>query len=164
MTTTPITTNHGETFTRRDAKRAGLQLECVRAVMIGEMWRTLEQITTAARLAHERITGEDCQWTAPAISARLRDLRKAGPGRPPVTVDRKTVDGVVWYLVRNVAPARTTTTIPPAPKVCTWTCDIVHDKWDTTCLASFCLMNDTPLENHMRFCCYCGLRLKEKLP
>lgn len=35
--------------------------------------------------------------------------------------------------------------------------------YDTSCKGSFVLNDGTPLENYMRFCCYCGDILKQKL-
>lgn len=41
-------------------------------------------------------------------------------------------------------------------KKCGWVYDEAHDKWDTECGNGFQLMNGTPKENEMVFCCYCG--------
>ena len=36
--------------------------------------------------------------------------------------------------------------------------------WETTCGNAFEVTEGTPLENNMRFCCYCGKRLVEVGP
>jgi len=48
---------------------------------------------------------------------------------------------------------------------CTWSQDgFGEDHYDTSCGRRFSLENGaSPLENHMRFCCYCGHPLKEVL-
>lgn len=44
--------------------------------------------------------------------------------------------------------------------VCAWTLDEPDEgKWDTSCGESFLLLEGTPEDNNMRFCCYCGLPL-----
>lgn len=45
---------------------------------------------------------------------------------------------------------------------CTWTED-VDGNWETTCGEIFVLEDGTPSENSMKYCCYCGASLKEKL-
>ena len=48
---------------------------------------------------------------------------------------------------------------------CTWSQDgYGEDHYDTSCGHRFSLDNGaSPLENHMRFCCYCGHPLQERL-
>ncbi len=43
---------------------------------------------------------------------------------------------------------------------CIWT-DNGEGTWLTSCENDFVLTTGTPSENSMRFCCYCGLPLKE---
>ena len=43
---------------------------------------------------------------------------------------------------------------------CVWTED-EEGNWFTACENIFALTTGTPCENSMRFCCYCGLALKE---
>jgi hypothetical protein len=47
-------------------------------------------------------------------------------------------------------------------EVCRWVADLDPDvdKWDTDCGESFCFTEGGPHENKMRFCCYCGRKLK----
>ncbi len=46
-------------------------------------------------------------------------------------------------------------------ETCDWTLDDRHgNKWDTTCGNAFQLETDGPKENGMKFCCYCGRRLR----
>jgi hypothetical protein len=33
--------------------------------------------------------------------------------------------------------------------------------WSTSCGNAFCLNHGTPSDNDMKFCCYCGLMLRE---
>ena len=47
-------------------------------------------------------------------------------------------------------------------KWCVWTYDEHHEKWDTACGEAFCFINGGPKKNKMKFCCYCGRKLKEK--
>lgn len=44
---------------------------------------------------------------------------------------------------------------------CGWT----HDDdgtWETGCGNSFILLDDTPMENDMKFCCYCGRHIDDE--
>lgn len=43
---------------------------------------------------------------------------------------------------------------------CVWTCD-EDGNWDTACGGMFILLADTPKQNGMNFCCYCGRALTE---
>ena len=45
---------------------------------------------------------------------------------------------------------------------CTWTED-EDGNWFTDCDEAFCINNGTPVENGMKFCCYCGKKLREKI-
>jgi len=39
------------------------------------------------------------------------------------------------------------------------------DTWETQCGQNFVLLEGTPADNHMKYCCYCGKTLIEtKLP
>jgi len=44
-----------------------------------------------------------------------------------------------------------------APEACNWTQD-EDGNWDTRCGEKFVFITDGPIENHMKFCCYCGGR------
>ena len=47
-----------------------------------------------------------------------------------------------------------------APKECPWVQeDDSSDTWDTGCGNRFVLNEGTPVDNGMRFCCYCGKAL-----
>jgi rRNA maturation endonuclease Nob1 len=48
-------------------------------------------------------------------------------------------------------------------KQCTWLHDEWEDAWDTACGEKFQLTEGTPSENGMKYCCYCGGELKEKM-
>lgn len=51
-----------------------------------------------------------------------------------------------------------------ADKACSWAQDGVgEDHWDTGCRKRFTLMDGSPSENRMRFCCYCGGDLIEQI-
>lgn len=50
--------------------------------------------------------------------------------------------------------------VPKNQKSCTWTED-EDGNWDTQCDNIFVIIEGTPTENKMKFCCYCGGRLKE---
>ena len=52
-------------------------------------------------------------------------------------------------------------TKPKRKKFCIWKEDM-NGIWETTCRDEFVLNDGSPLENKMKFCCYCGARLKEK--
>jgi hypothetical protein len=47
-------------------------------------------------------------------------------------------------------------------KVCTWSQIEDGGDWDTSCHDLFTLMEGSPSENGMKFCCYCGRPLVEK--
>ena len=42
----------------------------------------------------------------------------------------------------------------------TWECCAL---WDTDCGETFVINEDTPAENDMRFCCFCGKPLRQVL-
>ena len=43
---------------------------------------------------------------------------------------------------------------------CEWRPDGEYDYYDTDCGQAFTLFDETPAENKMKFCCYCGRPLK----
>lgn len=43
---------------------------------------------------------------------------------------------------------------------CVWT--ETEESWETNCGASFVMIEGTPKENNLRFCCYCGRPLEER--
>jgi len=43
---------------------------------------------------------------------------------------------------------------------CEWEAD-EENNWTTSCGKTFCLIEGGPIENDMKFCCYCGLALDE---
>ena len=47
-------------------------------------------------------------------------------------------------------------------RYCVWSED-GDGTWQTSCRRSFVLIEGTPEQNGMRFCCYCGSRLQQKL-
>lgn len=51
---------------------------------------------------------------------------------------------------------------PEQQATCTWTHDDIEDKENTQCGEAFLLDSGTPIENKMKFCCYCGKVLVEK--
>lgn len=44
---------------------------------------------------------------------------------------------------------------------CRWVYDMNHDAWDTSCGMAFSLNDGTPIDHHMKFCCFCGLPLRQ---
>ena len=40
--------------------------------------------------------------------------------------------------------------------ICTWKYDDSNDYWETSCGNTFVLLDGTPNDNNMKFCCYCG--------
>lgn len=46
--------------------------------------------------------------------------------------------------------------------VCVWTEDGSYSCWETGCGQSFCLEDGTPKDNSMKFCCFCGEKLRER--
>lgn len=82
----------GETFVaERDGKRLKPQLEAVKEIMLDGEWHTIYELS--AELAAREIPASD-----PAVSARIRDLRKAKFGG--YNVEREYVaDGVWQYRV-----------------------------------------------------------------
>lgn len=58
--------------------------------------------------------------------------------------------------------ARTKTKPSSGAPICTWMLDPDPDceSWDTSCGEKFVFMEGGPAENHVRFCCYCGGRLR----
>lgn len=45
------------------------------------------------------------------------------------------------------------------PQKCRWRQDEDDGAWDTTCGERFEIIDGTPQENGMKFCCYCGKEL-----
>ena len=43
--------------------------------------------------------------------------------------------------------------------ICTWKYDDSDDCWETSCGNTFILLDGSPEDNGMKYCCYCGLRL-----
>ncbi len=48
-------------------------------------------------------------------------------------------------------------------KNCIWKQTKDGEFWDTECDETFCFIVDGLKENGMKFCCYCGKKLVEKL-
>lgn len=46
-------------------------------------------------------------------------------------------------------------------KVCIWREDLDGGYWGTSCGEQFTLLSDTPEDNNMKYCCYCGRELEE---
>jgi len=46
-------------------------------------------------------------------------------------------------------------------KVCTWVYDDNLDYWDTLCEKGWCFTEGTPKQNRMKFCPFCGDKLKQ---
>jgi len=46
---------------------------------------------------------------------------------------------------------------------CKWEQDGEWNLWDTDCGETFCLEAETPKENKMVYCCFCGRKIKEVL-
>jgi hypothetical protein len=42
---------------------------------------------------------------------------------------------------------------------CQWSEDFEQGKWDTACGESFVVIDGTPADNKMKYCCYCGKKL-----
>ena len=45
-------------------------------------------------------------------------------------------------------------------EICMWTYDENYDVWETECKNSFQLNAGTPEDNMMKFCPYCGKKIK----
>lgn len=90
MGSTPVLRFDGETFdASRDGARLSSQLERVQVLMTDGRWRTLASIAAA-------VGGSE-----PAVSARLRDLRK--PRFGGLLVERRYVGEGLWEY-RVAAP------------------------------------------------------------
>jgi hypothetical protein len=87
----------GATFDAElDGKRLGSQLRAVFALMRDGRWRTLEEICD-----------ETCYHSTAAISARLRDLRKARFGEHMVERRRGAIEGSWQYRLTLNAKTNT---------------------------------------------------------
>jgi len=42
---------------------------------------------------------------------------------------------------------------------CEWTYEGSNDVWETACGKAFCIVEGTPQENEIRYCCFCGGKL-----
>ena len=47
-------------------------------------------------------------------------------------------------------------------KSCTWERSGLENAWETDCSNMYNIFDGSPLENNMKFCCFCGLPIKEK--
>jgi hypothetical protein len=45
---------------------------------------------------------------------------------------------------------------------CTWKKHWWHDHWETSCGHAFTVLEGTPRDNGMKYCCYCGRTLVER--
>ena len=45
-------------------------------------------------------------------------------------------------------------------KVCIWTYDDDQEVWETTCGEGFCFNDGNPITNNMKFCPFCGNKIK----
>ncbi len=69
-------------------------------------------------------------------------------------VNKPKFDCIVDYLEKF---------IPLNPKkVCEWKGDDEFNTYETSCGKFFQLMEGTPKDNEMKFCCYCGTKIKEQ--
>lgn len=51
---------------------------------------------------------------------------------------------------------------PTTEATCEWEpIDTDYGTWETSCEQAFTMFDGSPRQNDMRFCCYCGLPLKE---
>lgn len=46
---------------------------------------------------------------------------------------------------------------------CEWISDDYEDGWSTSCGLIFIINDGTPEENHMKFCCYCGKEIEQRI-
>lgn len=51
---------------------------------------------------------------------------------------------------------------PDNPSICVWEEDY-EGTYHTSCSKSFILNDETPSDNDMHFCCYCGKELKARI-
>jgi len=47
-------------------------------------------------------------------------------------------------------------------RYCRWTYDAYYDNYDTACGQAFALIDGTLAKNGLRYCTYCGKRIKER--
>lgn len=53
---------------------------------------------------------------------------------------------------------------PKREPTCLWSrADDDTDVWETSCGHAFTIIEGTPSDNHMEFCCYCGRRVDEEI-
>lgn len=71
-----------------------------------------------------------------------------------------------WLKLSDVAELAIGVVAPSQePQHCTWTEDgdeYDSEKWDTNYGEAFVFIDGTPLQNHLKFCCYCGKPVKEQ--
>ena len=68
----------------------------------------------------------------------------------------------LFVSVSYIMPSKRKRLNKPVVSVCVWEEDS-DGNWETACGNIFCLNEGTPSENEMRFCCYCGKQLSQKL-
>ena len=69
-------------------------------------------------------------------------------------------------VLEAIGPLRDNMPGASPSKPCGWQYDESGEYWETDCGEAFVLLDGTPADNGMRFCCYCGKRLavEETLP
>ena len=69
------------------------------------------------------------------------------------------------YAKENCALCRLQAQTDPFPKICCWRQDGdgYSDLFETDCGRAFSIIEGTPSENEMTYCCYCGGALEEDL-
>lgn len=91
----------------------------------------------------------------------------AGWWLPPEVVEQASVTEVYGAdpsiaVRRAIVRAAAEIGRMPSPDACYWVKeDEDSDAWATGCEKLFCIIADTPSENDMKFCCYCGKPLVE---
>lgn len=69
-------------------------------------------------------------------------------------------DANVW---KQIVPDDEPQAEPKREPACLWSrADDDTDTWETSCGHAFTIIEGTPTDNHMAFCCYCGRRVDEE--
>lgn len=87
-----------------------------------------------------------------SCEAELRTIaRMRGDGKPELSIGWKAADEIA-------ALRKALTEATAGNESCVWQGD---DNWNTGCGNHFIIIDGGPTDNNMKYCCYCGKKIKE---
>lgn len=144
----------GEAYEAADYLRACAEAEPV-------AWQFKIGVCVGENLFQER-DHVSREWREGAVPLYLHPapaVPQAEPKLTPASGDDLNVYKEMADNYRNDAQAE-----PKREPTCLWSrADDDTDVWETSCGHAFTIIEGTPSDNHMEFCCYCGRRVDEEI-